>query len=329
MYGTGISRTGELLDIAVQLRDHPEERRLVLLQRGAYRPGAGQDQGVFGQPPRHGRGDRGAGAGQRGQALRQGPRPGRPGRRLCLLELPARPEPAPRRPHHQGGGQAEHPTSRWMTTDGADGGGAPAQGAYSAVPGRGGCGKAGHPGVPPIGPETRGPGERPGFLSSSRPRTPGGPRRKALYLLEYRNYSKRELTEKIARTAASREAAQAAAGRMEELGPHRRPALWGGLCQRAVFPEGVRGPAGGPGAAAQGPGPGAGAGAGGEVRQPGTEREEHPAGAGEEIPRLAGGREGTAQGFCRPAAAGLLYQEVCGRPWARTRTGSRAPADFA
>ena len=41
---------------------------------------------------------------------------------------------------------------------------------------------------------------------------------KALYLREYRNYSKRELTEKIARTAASREAAQAAAGRMEELG---------------------------------------------------------------------------------------------------------------
>lgn len=41
---------------------------------------------------------------------------------------------------------------------------------------------------------------------------------KALYLLEYRNYSKRELTEKIARTAASREAAHAAAGRMEELG---------------------------------------------------------------------------------------------------------------
>lgn len=41
---------------------------------------------------------------------------------------------------------------------------------------------------------------------------------KALYLLEYRNYSKRELTEKIARTAASREAAQAASGRMEELG---------------------------------------------------------------------------------------------------------------
>ena len=41
---------------------------------------------------------------------------------------------------------------------------------------------------------------------------------KALYLLEHRNHSKKELTEKIARTAASREAAQAAADHMEELG---------------------------------------------------------------------------------------------------------------
>ncbi len=41
---------------------------------------------------------------------------------------------------------------------------------------------------------------------------------KALYLLEHRAHSKKELTEKIARTAASREAAQAAADRMEELG---------------------------------------------------------------------------------------------------------------
>lgn len=40
---------------------------------------------------------------------------------------------------------------------------------------------------------------------------------KALYLLEFRSHSKRELTEKIARTT-SREAAQAAAERMEELG---------------------------------------------------------------------------------------------------------------
>lgn len=43
-------------------------------------------------------------------------------------------------------------------------------------------------------------------------------REKALYLLEHRSHSKRELTEKVARTAASREAAQAAADRLEELG---------------------------------------------------------------------------------------------------------------
>lgn len=41
---------------------------------------------------------------------------------------------------------------------------------------------------------------------------------KALYLLEHRSHSKKELTDKIARTAASREAAKAAADRMEELG---------------------------------------------------------------------------------------------------------------
>lgn len=41
---------------------------------------------------------------------------------------------------------------------------------------------------------------------------------KALYLLEYRSHSKKELTDKIARTAASREAAQAAADKMEEIG---------------------------------------------------------------------------------------------------------------
>lgn len=41
---------------------------------------------------------------------------------------------------------------------------------------------------------------------------------KALYLLEYRDHSKKELTDKIARTAASREAAEAAAAKMEELG---------------------------------------------------------------------------------------------------------------
>ena len=41
---------------------------------------------------------------------------------------------------------------------------------------------------------------------------------KALYLLEHRDHSKQELTEKIARTAASREAAQAAADHLEEIG---------------------------------------------------------------------------------------------------------------
>ena len=37
---------------------------------------------------------------------------------------------------------------------------------------------------------------------------------KALYLLEYRDHTKKELTEKIARTAASREAAEAAASKI-------------------------------------------------------------------------------------------------------------------
>ncbi len=41
---------------------------------------------------------------------------------------------------------------------------------------------------------------------------------KALYLLEHRNHSKKELTEKIARSSVSREAAKAVAERMEELG---------------------------------------------------------------------------------------------------------------
>lgn len=41
---------------------------------------------------------------------------------------------------------------------------------------------------------------------------------KALYLLEHRSHSKKELADKIARTAASREAASAAADKMEELG---------------------------------------------------------------------------------------------------------------
>lgn len=43
-------------------------------------------------------------------------------------------------------------------------------------------------------------------------------REKAMYLLEHRSHSKRELTEKVTRSGASREAAQAAADRLEELG---------------------------------------------------------------------------------------------------------------
>ena len=43
-------------------------------------------------------------------------------------------------------------------------------------------------------------------------------REKALYLLEHRSHSKKELTDKIVRSAVSREAAQAAADRLEELG---------------------------------------------------------------------------------------------------------------
>lgn len=43
-------------------------------------------------------------------------------------------------------------------------------------------------------------------------------REKALYLLEFRSHSKKELTEKILRTEGSKEAAEAAANRMEELG---------------------------------------------------------------------------------------------------------------
>ena len=55
-------------------------------------------------------------------------------------------------------------------------------------------------------------------ISLAELRQPGRAQEKALYLLEHRDHSKQELTEKIARTAASREAAQAAADRMEELG---------------------------------------------------------------------------------------------------------------
>lgn len=43
-------------------------------------------------------------------------------------------------------------------------------------------------------------------------------REKALYLLEYRDHTKKELTEKLLRSAASKEAAEGAVRKMEELG---------------------------------------------------------------------------------------------------------------
>ena len=65
-----------------------------------------------------------------------------------------------------------------------------------------------------------------------RNRTPAGPGRRPLYLLEHRSHSKRELTEKVARTAASREAAQAAADRLKS-GAFERQGLCRKLCPGA------------------------------------------------------------------------------------------------
>ena len=42
IFGEGISKEGDVLDLAADQRDHREERRLVLLQGGAPRPGEGQ-----------------------------------------------------------------------------------------------------------------------------------------------------------------------------------------------------------------------------------------------------------------------------------------------
>ena len=51
MYGEGISREGDLLDLAVEKQDHREERRVVRLRRRAPRPGPRERQAVpQGQP---------------------------------------------------------------------------------------------------------------------------------------------------------------------------------------------------------------------------------------------------------------------------------------
>ena len=46
MYGEGISKTGELVDLGVEGRHRREVRRLVLLRRRAHRPGPREHQGV-------------------------------------------------------------------------------------------------------------------------------------------------------------------------------------------------------------------------------------------------------------------------------------------
>ena len=46
MYGEGISREGDLVDLGVGQRHRREKRRLVLLRRRAHRPGAGKRQAV-------------------------------------------------------------------------------------------------------------------------------------------------------------------------------------------------------------------------------------------------------------------------------------------
>ena len=52
MYGEGISKWGELVDIAAAARHHPEERKLVLHRRRAHRSGARQREKVPHRPSR-------------------------------------------------------------------------------------------------------------------------------------------------------------------------------------------------------------------------------------------------------------------------------------
>ena len=58
MYGEGISKTGELIDLGVASRHRREVGRLVLLQRRAHRPGPRERQGVPQGAPQDGRRDR-------------------------------------------------------------------------------------------------------------------------------------------------------------------------------------------------------------------------------------------------------------------------------
>ena len=60
MYGEGISRTGDLLDLGGRQADHREERRLVRLRRRAPRPGTREREAVPEGQPRHLQDDRGS-----------------------------------------------------------------------------------------------------------------------------------------------------------------------------------------------------------------------------------------------------------------------------
>ena len=88
MYGEGISKIGELVDLGVQGRHRREVGRLVLLQRRAHRPGPREHQGVpqgasqGGRPDREGhpperRPDRRQDAAGRARGRRGQPRPRR------------------------------------------------------------------------------------------------------------------------------------------------------------------------------------------------------------------------------------------------------------
>ena len=61
MYGEGISKTGDLLDLGGRQAHRREERRLVRLQRRAARPGTRERQAVPEGQPRDLQGDRRAG----------------------------------------------------------------------------------------------------------------------------------------------------------------------------------------------------------------------------------------------------------------------------
>ena len=51
MYGTGISKEGDLIDLGLDGQHHREERQLVLLQGRAHRPGPRERQGVPARAP--------------------------------------------------------------------------------------------------------------------------------------------------------------------------------------------------------------------------------------------------------------------------------------